>query len=83
MKDKQAYVQICNESLALLEQYIDIYASDNADRGCSGNLVSMWYGPVKALKFLREKHGGIPFDDDVPEGTAVDAPPLPVINPER
>ncbi len=83
VKDKQAYVQICNESLALLEQYIDIYASDNADRGCSGNLVSMWYGPVKALKFLREKHGGIPFDDDVPEGTAVDAPPLPVINPER
>ncbi len=80
---KQEYVRICNESLALLEQYIDIYASDNADRGCSGNLVSLWYGPVKAIKFLREKHGGVPFDDDVPEGTAVDAPPLPMINTEK
>ena len=78
--EQQEYVRICNESLAILEQYIDVYASINADRGCSGNLVSLWYGPVKALKYLREKYGGIPFDNDIPEGTAVDAPPLPIIN---
>ncbi|NPA37025.1 MAG: hypothetical protein GXO47_09265 [Chlorobi bacterium] len=77
------YVRISNEALAILEQYIDLYASMNADRGCSGNLVSLWYGPVKALKFLREKNGGVPFHDEVPENTAVDAPPLPVINPNK
>ena len=81
--EKDEYVRITNESLAILEQYIKIYASENADRGCSGNLVAVWYGPVKALKFLREKKGGVPFDDDVPENTAVDAPPLPVINPNK
>ncbi len=81
-KEKKTYVRICNESLAMLEQYIDVYAAMNADRGCSGNLVSLWYGPVKALKYLRRENGGIPFDDSVPQGTAVDAPPLPAVNPE-
>ncbi len=82
-QEREEYVRISNETLAILEQYIKIYASMNADRGCSGNLVSLWYGPVKAVKFLREKKGGVPFDDVVPANTAVDAPPLPVINPDK
>ncbi len=82
-KKKKEFVDISNETLALLEQYIDLYASINADRGCAGNLVSLWYGPVRAVKYLREKKGGIPTDEDIPENTAVDAPPLPVINPDR
>jgi len=72
-----------NEAIKILEQYIDIYASINADRGCSGNLVSLWHGPVKALKFMREKKTGIPFDEEIPENKEVDAPPLPVINPDK
>ena len=82
-QDKKEYVKISNQALAVLEQYITLYASMNADRGCSGNLISVWYGPVKALKYLREKNGGVPFDDNVPENTAVDAPPIPVINPNK
>ncbi len=82
-KDKEKYVRISNEVIKILEQYIDLYASMNADRGCSGNLVALWHGPVKAMKFMREKKGGVPFDDDVPANTAVDAPPLPVINPDK
>ena len=82
-QEKKEYVRISNETLALLEQYINIYATMNADRGCSGNLVSFWYGPVRATKFLREKFGGVPFNDVVPKGTSVDAPPLPIINPDK
>ncbi len=79
-KEKDEYVKICNECLALFDQYINLYAQINADRGCVGNLVSLWHGPVKGLKILRKRHGGIPFEDKIPENTAVDAPPLPIIN---
>jgi len=82
-QEKEEYVRISNQVIKILEQYIDLYASMNADRGCSGNLVSLWHGPLKAMKFMREKKGGVPFDDEVPENTAVDAPPLPVINPNK
>jgi hypothetical protein len=80
--DKEVYVKTCNEVLALFEQYIDLYAEINADRGCAGNLVSIWHGPVKGVKIYRERFGGVPFDDEVPPQTAVDEPPLPVINNE-
>lgn len=78
--DKTEYVRICNESLALFDQYINLYARINADRGCAGNLVSLWHGPVKGIKLLRQKYGDIPFDEEIPLQTAVDAPPLPIIN---
>ena len=78
--DKKEYVRICNESLALFDQYINMYAQINADRGCAGNLVSLWHGPMKGIKLLREKNGGVPFDDGIPLETAVDEPPLPIIN---
>jgi len=72
--EKKDYVRVSNEALATLEQYIDLYASMNADRGCSGNLVVYGMALLRALKFLREKNGSIPFNDKVPENTAVDAP---------
>ena len=81
--EKTEYARICNEGLTLLNQYIDIYSSENSDRGCAGNLISLWYGPVRAFKYMREKKGGVSFDDKVPDGIAVDAPPLPVINPDK
>jgi hypothetical protein len=79
---KEAYVKICNEMLAFFEQYIDLYAGQNADRGCAGNLVSLWHGPVKGTKIYRQRFGGVDFDEEVPPGTAIDAPPLPAINNE-
>ena len=57
-----------------------MYAQINADRGCAGNLVSIWHGPIKGIKLLREKNGDVPFDDGVPVETAVDEPPLPIVN---
>ena len=77
--EKKDYSRICNESLALFDQYIHLYAEINADRGCAGNLVSLWHSPVKGLKILRERHGGVSFEDEIPLETAVDAPPLPII----
>ena len=79
---RQAYTKTCNEMLALFDQYIDLYAEQNADRGCAGNLVSLWHGPVKGTKIYRKRFGGVPFDEEIPPETAVDAPPLPVINNE-
>jgi hypothetical protein len=70
---------ICNQGISILEQYIKLYAEENADRGCAGNLVSLWYGPVKAYKQLRKEKCGVPFNDPVPPETAVDAPPPPII----
>lgn len=81
--DKKEYVRICNESLALFDQYVNIYAQINADRGCAGNLVSLWHGPIRGIKLLRKKNGDIPFEDGVPLETAVDEPPLPIINDNK
>lgn len=79
-KDKTEYVRICNETIALFDQYINLYAQINADRGCAGNLVSFWHGPMNGIKVYREKHGGIPINEEIPLETAIDAPPLPIIN---
>ncbi len=81
-EQKEDYARICNEMLATFDQYIRLYAAQNADRGCAGNLVSLWHGPVKGTKILREKFGGIAFDEAVPPGTAIDEPPLPAIKEE-
>ncbi len=81
-EEQQRYAKVCNGVLALFEQYIDLYAEENADRGCAGNLVSLWHGPVKGIRIYREKYGGIPFEEEVPPGTAIDQPPLPVIRKE-
>ncbi|MCG9793136.1 hypothetical protein [Flavobacterium algicola] len=77
------YVAICNEMLALFEQYTHIYAQINPDRGVVGNLVSLWNGPVHGVKVLRQKFGGVEFKEEIPFGTVVDAPPLPTINEEK
>lgn len=82
-ENKAKYVEICNEMLALFEQYTHIYAQINPDRGCVGNLVSFWNGPVHGVKVLRQKFGGVPFKQDIPFGTVVDSPPLPVINTDN
>ncbi len=81
-EDKKAYVEICNESLGLFEQYIDLYAEENADRGCAGTLVSLWHSPMHGVRVYRERYGGVPLTDKVPPNTAIDAPPLPVIRKE-
>lgn len=82
-EDKKEYTRIANETLALFEQYIDVYAQINADRGCAGNIISLWHGPIRGTKILRNTYAGVPFDDEIPEGTAVDEPPLPQINTEE
>lgn len=82
-EDRLKYVEICNEMLALFEQYTHLYAQLNPDRGTVGNLLSLWNGPVNGVKVLRQKFGGIPFKEAIPFGTVVDAPPLPIINDEK
>ncbi|MDO5971933.1 hypothetical protein Q4Q35_19195 [Flavivirga aquimarina] len=77
------YVGICNEMLALFEQYTHLYAQINPDRGCVGNLLSLWNGPVNGVKVLRQKFGGIPYKEPIPFGTVVDEPPLPIINGDK
>ncbi len=82
-ENRLKYVEICNEMLALFEQYTHLYAQINPDRGTVGNLLSLWNGPVNGVKVLRHKFGGIPFKEAIPFGTVVDAPPLPIINDEN
>ncbi|WP_223552218.1 hypothetical protein [Aestuariivivens sp. NBU2969] len=79
-KDKRAYVNICNEVLAIFDQFITIYSQQNVDRGCVGNLVSLWYGPIRGVKILRQKHGDVPLTESIPSDTPIDEPPLPIVN---
>jgi len=70
----------CDEGIAELLRYIDIYAEKNEDRGCAGQLISLWAGPLKCFKQLRKEKCGVPFDEKIAPGTAVDAPPIPAIS---
>jgi hypothetical protein len=81
-ESKTRYAQICNEMLALFDQYIHLYAQIDVDRGCVGNLVSLSNGPINGVKVLRQKFGGVPFKEKVPFESVVDEPPLPIINVE-
>jgi hypothetical protein len=77
-EERENYIRICNEGIALLQQYADIYLQENRDRGCIGQLVSLWNGPIKAFKILRKEKCGVPFEQEIPKETDLDAPPLPM-----
>lgn len=70
-------VAICNEALALFEDYIRICAEQMPDRGCEGTLVSVWHVLVYHLMRIRADYGGAPPAGDRPAfiTESVDAPP--------
>lgn len=72
-------VETCNHALLVFEQFLDLYARQLPDRGCEGTLVSVWNSPVRGLKLLRSRLGGIPLEELPQSSKPVDAPPLPML----
>jgi len=75
--DRDTIVKFCNESLALLDQCVNVFAEAMPDRGCQGTLISYYYTPRAYLLELREKFGLIPRNGIIPEDTKIDEPPSP------
>ena len=70
--------EICNRALLIFDQYLETYAAVLPDRGSEGTLVSVWNGPIRGVKLLRHRLGGVPPEDTPPADIPIDAPPLPI-----
>lgn len=69
---------ICDKSLLIFDQYLEVLARMMPDRGCEGTLASSWSAPIRGLKIYREKLGGVPMSVIPNADDEVDAPPLPI-----
>lgn len=69
--------QICERGIASYEQMLRIYAQQLPDRGCLGEIVSIWNGPVYGLMYLNHTLGGAPLDAPQSSEVSLDTPPLP------
>lgn len=77
-RDQAKAQELCNHALLIFDKYMETHAEMMPDRGCKGNLVSVWNAPIRGLKIYRSKLGGIPYDELPTSSTPVDAPPLPI-----
>ena len=78
-EQKKQYADICNQALLIFDQYMSLHAGLMPDRGCEGTLISIYHSPVKGLKILRERNGGVKMDEKFSTESPVDAPPLPIL----
>lgn len=77
-EDQARAVEICNHSLLVFDQYMETMARMLPDRGSEGTLVSVWNAPIRGLKVLRSRMGGVAIEEVPHSDTPVDAPPLPI-----
>lgn len=76
--EKKRAIEICNHALLIFDQYMEAHARLLPDRGSEGTLVSVWNAPIRGLKVLRSKLGGIPIEEMPHSDQPIDAPPLPI-----
>lgn len=77
-EDKQKAIEICNHALLSFDQFMETYAQQLPDRGSEGTLVSVWNAPIRGLKLMRSRMGGVPMDEYPHSSQPIDAPPLPI-----
>jgi len=68
---------LCDEVLAVFEEFIRKFAEQMPDRGCEGTLISFWHVSIYCLRVIRKNYGGEAVGDDLkpPTSSAGDAPP--------
>jgi hypothetical protein len=78
-EQKKQYADICNQALLIFDQYMALHTEMMPDRGCEGTLISIYHSPVKGLKILRERNGGVSMEEKINTDNPVDSPPLPLL----
>jgi hypothetical protein len=76
--DKKDIAEICNQSLLLFGQYMQLHAAMMPDRSTEGTLISVFHTPVAILQRIRYEYAGIPYTDQPVTDKKVDAPPPPI-----
>jgi len=61
-EEKEAIVKICDETLAVLDNYMRIWVRNMPDRGAEGTLISFYHTAPAYIKILKQKYGGIASD---------------------
>jgi hypothetical protein len=78
-EQKKQYADVCNQALSIFDQYMALHAEMMPDRGSEGTLISIYHTPIKGLKILRERNGGVKMGEEFSTDSPVDAPPLPIL----
>ncbi len=78
-EQKRQYADICDQALIIFDQYMAVHAEMMPDRGSEGTLISLYHSPIKGLKILRERNGGVSMEEKINTDSPVDAPPLPLL----
>ena len=50
--------EVCDQTLALLEKYMQLHVEMMPDRGCEGTLISFHHTPPAVIRHLRRRFGG-------------------------
>ena len=75
-EDRRHIREVCDEALALQNEYLKLHARMIEDRGCEGTLISYYYSVPRLLKQIRKAYGG-EGDGPAPLPKTSDAPPAP------
>jgi len=75
-EDRRRIREVCDDALALQNEYIKLHARMIEDRGCEGTLMSYYYSVPRLLKQIRKAYGG-EGDGPAPLPKTSDAPPAP------
>lgn len=77
-EEKQRVADICNQSILMFEQYMQVHAGMVVDRRCEGTLISVYHTPIAVLKRIRNEFGNIPYDEKPVSKGNIDSPPPPI-----
>ena len=75
-EDHRHIREVCDDALALQNEYLKLHARMIEDRGCEGTLMSYYYSVPRLLKQIRKAYGG-EGDGPAPLPKTSDAPPAP------
>ncbi len=77
-EEKQKVVQICEEALNLMDQWMKLYAERMYDRSEEGLLISFYHTPIAELKRIRHEYAGIGPDQPPKPDCSLPGPPEPL-----
>lgn len=75
-EDRRRVREVCDEALALQNEYLRLHAGMIEDRGCEGTLMSYYHSAPRLLNQIRKTYGGEGIEPGPPAKTS-DAPPAP------
>jgi hypothetical protein len=76
--ERKQVVEICDQALLMMNQYMMLHSEAIVDRGCEGTLISVYYTPPALIKKIRHEYGGVDTGESPAPLATLDPPPSPI-----